>query len=72
MQRAVPVQSCGVGGSAAWSGTDPAASPALGNTLPGGDARDRGVGASSFGRGKSGGTQPNDYLHPELLSGGSL
>lgn len=46
--------------------------PALGNTWPGGDARDRGVGASSFGRGKSGGTQTSDYLRPELLSGGSL
>ena len=46
--------------------------PALGNTWSGSDARDRGVGASSFGRGKSRGTQTSDYLHPELLSGGSL
>lgn len=46
--------------------------PALGNTWPGSDARDTGVGASSFGRGKSRGIQTSDYLGPELLSGGSL
>lgn len=46
--------------------------PVLGNTWPGGDARDTGVGASSFGRGKSRGIQTSDYLGPELLSGGSL
>lgn len=46
--------------------------PVLGNTWPGGDARDTGVGASSFGRGKSRGIQTSDYLGSELLSGGSL